>query len=547
MKHDADDGVTISETSSVCPSCLAIIPARVFERDGKVWMGKSCRKHGRFEELYWGDAAMFRRAMRWAHDGKGIANPKVAKGDPVCPQDCGLCSMHKSHTALANIALTTRCDRNCFYCFFYAGKLGYVYEPSMGQIREMLSNLRNEKPVPCNAVQLTGGEPTLREDLVDIIRMCKEEGFDHVQLNTNGIRLGRDPALALKVRQAGVNTLYLSFDGITPKTNPKNHWEIPATLDSCRKADMGVVLVPTVIKGTNDHEAADILRFGFRNIDVVRSVNFQPVSLVGMMPREERLSHRITIPDVIKSIEEGTGGQVAREDFYPVPTVASITSLVEALTGKAEYDLSAHFACGMATYVFQDGKGGMLPVTRFVDVEGFFEYLGSQAEALKSGRNRYVAMLGMLRKIGSFIDKEKAPKGIQRGRHTLQRAGEARLRGPRQVPRARPVRRHDALPGPVQLRHREGEAVLHTLRDDRRAHHTFLRFQRHTAVVQGQGPEVAGYPDREMGASGGQEDHGRPLQAQREGAGEEPAVPEDLRGPQGGSQRFSPSGAASVP
>ena len=415
MKHDADDGVTISETSSVCPSCLAIIPARVFERDGKVWMGKSCRKHGRFEELYWGDAAMFRRAMRWAHDGKGIANPKVAKGDPVCPQDCGLCSMHKSHTALANIALTTRCDRNCFYCFFYAGKLGYVYEPSMGQIREMLSNLRNEKPVPCNAVQLTGGEPTLREDLVDIIRMCKEEGFDHVQLNTNGIRLGRDPALALKVRQAGVNTLYLSFDGITPKTNPKNHWEIPATLDSCRKADMGVVLVPTVIKGTNDHEAADILRFGFRNIDVVRSVNFQPVSLVGMMPREERLSHRITIPDVIKSIEEGTGGQVAREDFYPVPTVASITSLVEALTGKAEYDLSAHFACGMATYVFQDGRGGMLPVTRFVDVEGFFEYLGSQAEALKSGRNRYVAMLGMLRKIGSFIDKEKAPKGFNVG------------------------------------------------------------------------------------------------------------------------------------
>jgi len=410
MVKEVDD-LFLSLTTSLCPKCLEVIPAHIFERGGKIWISKKCQKHGKVEDLYWGDAALYRKAKRFAHDGRGVENPQIKKKGPECPKDCGLCSMHMSHTALANIALTTRCDMNCWYCFFYAGRLGYVYEPTLGQVRDMLSRLRNERPVPCNAIQLTGGEPTLREDLIDIIRLCKEEGFDHVQLNTNGIRISQDLEFTQRVRDAGINTLYLSFDGLTPKTNIKNHWEIPGVLENCRKTGLGVVLVPTVIKNVNDNELGGILRFGFKNIDVVRSVNFQPVSLVGMMPQKEREKHRITIPDAIARIEEQTNGQVTADDFYPVPTLANLTSFVEGVTGKAEYDLSSHFACGMATYVFQDENKKMIPITRFVDVEGFLEYLGEQSEAIKSGnRNKYRASLGLLRRLGSFIDKERAPK-----------------------------------------------------------------------------------------------------------------------------------------
>jgi len=245
--------------------------------------------------------------------------------------------------------------------------------------------------------------------------MCKEEGFDHVQLNTNGIRISQDPGLARRIREAGVNTLYLSFDGLSPETNIKNHWEIPGVLRNCREAGLGIVLVPTVIKGVNDNQVGDIIKFGFKNIDVVRSVNFQPVSLVGMMPRKEREKHRITIPDVIKRIEEQTDDQIRREDFYPVPTLANFTRFVEALTKKPQYDLSAHYACGMATYVFEvDGK--MLPITRFIDVDGFLEYLGERAEEIGSGRNRYWVSLKLLKDIGRFIDKEHSPKGFSIGK-----------------------------------------------------------------------------------------------------------------------------------
>jgi len=931
----------ITKTSSICPECNAIIEADVFARDGKVWMRKECKKHGRFEDLYWGSAEMYERAKRFARDGRGLSNPNVTKENPVCPKDCGLCSMHKSHTALANLVLTNRCDLSCWYCFFYAKRLGYVYEPTMPELEEMVKTLVNEKPVACNAIQLsldgdesvflktqdgtivsekigefvnkmmgksmvktyrkpieyektdlsglevlsfdenlkttfrpikclirhknnqklfrietdcgwgisttgshsvfvledeniipkaasdiregdvllgslelhlknkvkeinilkliekkrpdvlektvicgfpksklkyfekiekrriswnsisydtyinsnkrhgkymryfnsikgkelpiklkitpefcrllgyyigegctyrngivftfslkekqiledfencvkkvfgktnirrrelhgsavqvyiegylykiffdimeagvsakekrvpwiifnvsdrlkkeflrayfkcdgnvkmrksgfeinhntvskelasdlvwlhlnfgvvpkietsttkphmvkktgqfirtsskkirividgkenlskvlwyldgerrrkfksyisskerhspsylripitekirlltqnevsdvrishllkrtkydksiskenlreitnffnnesiefnnklndlshntlgffkvrkitrvkpnsqyvydisvpeteaffagfgpllahnTGGEPTLKEDLVDVIKMCKRHGVDHVQLNTNGIRISKDLELLKKVREAGVNTLYLSFDGVTPKTNPKNHWEIPAILDNCRKAEgVGAVLVPTIINSVNDHEIGDMLKFGFKNIDVVRGVNYQPVSLVGRITKAEREKLRITIPDLIRKIEEQTDGQVGKDDFYPVPTPHAITRFVEALTGKAQYDLTSHFACGMATYIFEDG-GKMIPLPRFLDVEGLIEYLNEKSDELEKGKSKYVVGAKLLYRLRSFIDKKKTPKGL---------------------------------------------------------------------------------------------------------------------------------------
>ncbi len=401
----------VTKTRSICPECNRILPADVVEEDGKIKIYKTCPKHGEFDDLYFGDAEMYYKFARWLHDGKGTGNPNVEMPKCACPANCGLCSSHLSHSGLANLVITNRCDLHCWYCFFYAEKAGYIYEPTLDQIREMAEALKAERPVPGNSIQITGGEPTLRDDLPDIIRIIKQAGVDHVQLNTNGIRLSHDLEYFRKLKEAGVSNLYMSFDGVTPKTNPKNHWEVPKVLENARKVGVGIVLVPTVIKSVNDHELGDIIRFGFKNIDVIRAVNFQPVSLTGRMPKKEREKYRITIPDCIIRIEEQTNGEIPRDAWFPVPACTPLTHFIEALTRRAHYELSIHFACGAGTYVFKDGDK-MIPITEFVDIEGLIKYLQDKTEEIEAGKNRWWVATKVLFNLGKFINEKKQPSGM---------------------------------------------------------------------------------------------------------------------------------------
>jgi len=400
----------IKTTKSLCPECLKILQATIFERDNKVWIKKKCPDHGGVIELYWGDYPMYLKVREAAYEGQAILKPNtpIERG---CPFDCGLCELHTSHTALANIVLTNRCDLSCWYCFFYAKKGDRIYEPSLDQIQTMLRTLKSQKPIAPNSIQLTGGEPALRDDICDIVRLVREEGFNHIQFNTNGIRLANDPNFARNLLEAGVNVIYLSFDGVTPEANPKNHWEIPKILENCRNGGPGIVLVPTVIKGKNDHEMGDIVRFAFAHVDKVRAVNIQPVSLVGRMPRRERERHRITIPDVIKRIEEQTDGQIGREAFYTIPNAMGISHLVQTLSGRPIYELSNHFACGMATYVFKEGDQ-MIPITDFFNVDGFFELCEQTANNLQDRKGGTWTKFKFLWRLRKLIDTKRQPKGV---------------------------------------------------------------------------------------------------------------------------------------
>ena len=418
--------LAIRVTASLCPECVAEnkfdrmkIPALVYAEGGEVRMIKECPEHGVTKEKYWEDYDMYMKAKKWLDKGIKLENPMISLAAEKinCPTHCGLCVKHKSHTGLGNVVLTNRCDLSCWYCFFYAKENDPIYEPTQDQIRMMLRRMRNEKPVGANAVQLTGGEPTMREDLPEIIKIAREEGYEHVQLNTNSIRASRDLEFIEKCRDAGSNVIYTSFDGVTPRSNPKNFWEIPEALNTYRKANVGVVLVPTVIGGVNDGELGDIIKFGLSNIDVVRSVNFQPVSLVGRMPDKLRERQRVTIPGCIKKIEAQTDGAIGREAFFTVPSTTAVTNFVEALKGKPTYRLSIHFACGMGTYIFKQPDGSIIPITKFIDVEGLFEYLNELSTDINESKVKSLkkasALTALLRKLNTFVDEKHAPEGFK--------------------------------------------------------------------------------------------------------------------------------------
>jgi uncharacterized radical SAM superfamily Fe-S cluster-containing enzyme len=204
---------TIKNTKSICPECLRALDATIFEENGKVFIKKECPEHGAFQELYWSDFEQYQRAEKFRYDGKGIQNPRT-QTEKNCPLDCGICPEHKSHTALAIIDVTNRCNLTCPVCFANAAAAGYVYEPTQEQVVGMLTNLRATKPVPATALQFSGGEPTIRNDLFDLIMKAKEVGFRHVEVNTNGVRVSRDVEYAKGLKAAGISTVYLQFDGL---------------------------------------------------------------------------------------------------------------------------------------------------------------------------------------------------------------------------------------------------------------------------------------------------------------------------------------------
>jgi len=395
----------IKQTKSLCPECLKVIDATIFEDDNTVYIKKECPEHGFFQDVYWSDYEQYERAKAFEYIGEGVENPRTeTKLD--CPYDCGLCPQHKSHTALAIIDVTNRCNLRCPICFATAGTTGYVYEPTKEEIRKMLINLRNNKPVPADALQFSGGEPTIREDLPELVKMAKEIGFKHVEINTNGLRLAASVDYCRVLKESGVSTIYLQFDGVTSDVykftrgvdlvDVKNK-----VIENCREAGLhSVVLVCTLVKGVNDHQLGDIIRFAVQNFDVIRCVNIQPVSLCGRIPEQERKKMRITIPDFMKLVEEQTDGQIKASDFYPVPTVVPVSRAVGTMKNKHYVEFTAHPHCGMATYVFvEDGK--IVPITAYGNIDKFIKAMEKAYEEASKGHDARAKMylIGSLRHI----------------------------------------------------------------------------------------------------------------------------------------------------
>lgn len=395
----------IKKTKSICPECFKVLDATIFEENNKVYIKKECLEHGKFQDVYWSDYEQYQRAEKFRYDGEGLRNPRT-KTEQDCPFDCGICPQHKSHTVLAIIDVTNRCNLKCPVCFANAATAGYVCQPSKEEVREMLENLRSNDPVPATALQYSGGEPTIREDLFELIRMAKESGFRHVEVNTNGLRLAQSVDYCRGLKEAGMSTVYLQFDGLSNDvyrfTRGCDLLEMKMkAIENCREAGVkSMVLVVTLVKGVNDHQIGDIIRFAIQNFDVIRCINVQPVSLCGRLPEQERAKMRITIPDFTRLCEEQTDGKIKVSDFYPVPVVVPISKAVGALKDKRYPEFTVHPHCGTATYIFVDNEE-IVPITRYGNIEKFLESINKVYEEAVKGHERRakLRLIGALRHV----------------------------------------------------------------------------------------------------------------------------------------------------
>jgi len=303
-------------TQSLCPECLSRIDARRVIRGQDAFLEKTCPVHGFFSTPIWRGAPLFADWKR----------PKIPKAPPVlfqeiengCPFDCGLCPDHRQRSCTVLLEVTGRCDLRCPVCYADSGNAGRP-DPSLDIVRGWFDRAR-EAAGDCN-IQLSGGEPAVRDDLPEIVAMGKAAGFGFIQVNTNGLRAARDDGYVRALRDAGLASVFLQFDGVDDRVYRKLRGR--ALIDDKRAAiaafgahDIGVVLVPTLVPGVNTDQAGAILAEAIRLSPVVRAVHFQPVSYFGRYPRNGEPA-RLTLPELMRAIAAQTGGLFPVSAFKP--------------------------------------------------------------------------------------------------------------------------------------------------------------------------------------------------------------------------------------
>lgn len=343
-----DSNRPLVTTQSLCPVCFKKIEAEIVSRGDGCYMVKSCPEHGTFQTLVWnGSTPMEKWIVK--KERTPIRNPQtlLEKG---CPYDCGLCGEHRQHTCTALIEVTQNCNLHCGFCFADSGNR-LSRDPSVEQINRLYQSVM-EASGGCN-VQLSGGEPTLRDDLPQIIRNGKELGLRFIQVNTNGIRLAQDEAYVKELKSAGLDSVFLQFDGTSDEIYKKLRGrglleEKTRAIEACGKYGIGVVLVPTLVPGVNTQNIGDIIRFALRYISAVRGVHFQPVSYFGRVPKPPEDKDRLTLAELMDEIEKQTDGNIKVNNLKPNQCENSLCSFHGNFLSLGDGTLAAvskNFAC----------------------------------------------------------------------------------------------------------------------------------------------------------------------------------------------------------
>lgn len=350
-KRDVDY-VFYELTRSICPDCRRVIDAKILLRDNKVYMRKRCPDHGEFEALIYGDAEMYTKSARFNKPGTIPLefHSTIQRG---CPYDCGLCPDHQQHTCLGIIEVNSACNMDCPLCFANAGA---GFNLTLEEVEEILDSLIAAEGSP-EVVQFSGGEPSIHPKIGEMMRAAKRRNIRYVMLNTNGKRIADDDAFLAELAEIRP-AIYFQFDGFESETYRiiRGEPDILETklraLDRLAAVGLDVVLVPAVERGVNLREVGAIVEFAVRH-PAVRGINFQPAFHAGRHMAFDPLQ-RLTIPDILKELEQQTSGMFTVSDFVPVPCCFP--------------------TCNSVTYALIEGED-VLPLPRVLNVDDYLDYI----------------------------------------------------------------------------------------------------------------------------------------------------------------------------
>jgi uncharacterized radical SAM superfamily Fe-S cluster-containing enzyme len=425
------------ETDSLCPQCVSEvrdrilagdlhwralvtespgeIRARIVERDGQVFMEKTCPKHGTFSDLMAMDADFLRRVEQ-LYPGRDF---RLA---PDALHDHGTSSIKYGRGAVLTVDLTNRCNMMCDPCFMDANQVGYVHELSFDDVQKILDDAITVKPRRQLSVQFSGGEPTLSPHFLPAIAYAKQVGYFSVQCATNGVRFAQEPEFARQAHAAGLRLAYLQFDGIGNDKNQhravKNLFDAKLrAIENLHAAGIDVTLVVTVVNSINNDQIGPIIRFAIDNVDKINAVSFQPVSFTGRdehLDAETRARWRYTLSHLAHDVKSQTGVTEPLRDWYPLSASGPLSDFTDQLRGLdsnwGSLKCGCHPNCGIGTlFLVNERTRQAVPVTDVFDIDRLLEDFKAINDRHRS--RPVMAALGVLSLVRNYRARS-APKGL---------------------------------------------------------------------------------------------------------------------------------------
>ena len=371
----------MKKTKSICPECQKKIDAELTVENGKIVITKLCDEHGVFKSTHWQSPDIYDYAEAFDYF-KYFEEPASSANPNGCPHVCATCGNHTSDTVIGVIDVTKKCDLKCAVCFSTFSDHIVDYEPTKNELVEILTYLSKRNPKP-PAILFSGGEPLEREDIHEIIGTAHQLKFMTI-LATNGIHLAENPELAERLKRNGLNIVYLQFDSFADsfyeKIRGRKLLELKyRAVEVCRKLDMEIILVTTLMRGFNDGEVGKIVRFAAKNSDIIRGLIFQPIAFTGRAtdnPFKEAWRDWRFAEDV----EDQTSGEITTADFFPLGVMVSPIKIMRKFMKKPWPLFSCSPHCGIVNWMFVAKSGRIIPINHFVDFERFFRMILKTAQ-----------------------------------------------------------------------------------------------------------------------------------------------------------------------
>jgi len=333
---------------AVCETCRKPVPAHHEIRQNTVYLCKDCPDCGRTEAVITHHAAAWQRKRHICR-----YDPETA---PTCDLRCTTCPRQgEHHPRMVFVDVTNRCNMNCPICIANIPSMGFTFHPPLDYFERVFDGLAKMTPRP--SVHLFGGEPTVRDDLLDIIRMGQARGLN-MGIETNGLRLA-DEDYCRRLCETKVRVLF-ACDGLAPeiygrlRKAPNALEKKLAALRNLKKYSLRPqTIMCCVARNVNDRHMRGLIDFCHENRDFIRNLHLIPLTETWEEGEFETDVHT-SIEDAEQIIQDAFPGEPVA--FLPMYFACHLNRALRFFGGVPMTFADVHPNCESATILWSDGE-----------------------------------------------------------------------------------------------------------------------------------------------------------------------------------------------